>query len=246
MVKCLTVVNQIGVGVVEAKQAKCVERRRATTMNTMVSMRDRSKNRKPLQKGRSLSIEAIQTVQALKRASKNSHSSLQQAFTANFRRLLKSDMIAVLRELLRQNQCLLALQVFEDMKEEERYCPKLSLYAEMVAALGSNGMLEQVHELIVELKAETTVSPDIQGFNALMESLMSLNLTGLAVECYYLMKSVSCDPDKLSFKILIDGLTSNGEIELSEAIEKDARGYYGPFWDLSEEEEAEMSYGSTW
>ncbi|KAL1554538.1 protein THYLAKOID ASSEMBLY 8, chloroplastic-like [Salvia divinorum] len=242
--KCLTVLNQIGVGVVEAKQAKCVAGR-ATKM-AMVSMRDRSKNRKPLQKGRSLSIEAIQTVQALKRASKHTHYSLQEAFTANFRRLLKADMIAVLRELLRQNQCLLALKVFEDMKKEEWYSPKLSLYAEMVTALGSNGMLEEVHELILELKAEITVSPDLQGFNTLMESLMSLNLTRLAVECYYLMKSVSCDPDKLSFNILIDGLTSNGEMELAEVIQKDAKKYYGPFWDLSEEEEAEMSYGSRW
>lgn len=95
----------LGVGIVEAKHTKCV-----ATM-TMVSMRDRSKNRKPLQKGRSLSIEAIQTVQALKRAAKLSHSSLEEAFVAKFKRLLKSDMIAVLRELLRQNQCLLALKV---------------------------------------------------------------------------------------------------------------------------------------
>lgn len=121
---------------------------------------------------------------------------------------------------------------------EEWYRPRLFLYAEMVAALGSNGLLQQVQELIRELKAETSLTPDLEGFNALMERLMSLNLTGLAVECYHLMRSVSCDPDKLSFKILIDGLTSNGEMELSALIEQDAQNYYGPFWDLSE---AEMS-----
>lgn len=78
----------------------------------MITMRDRSKNRKPLQKGRSLSIEAIQTVQALKRASKSADVSLEQVYNSKFRRLLKFDMIAVLRELIRQNQCLLALKVF--------------------------------------------------------------------------------------------------------------------------------------
>lgn len=106
--KCLTLVTQIGVGVVEANETRYLQK--AATM-TMISMRDRSKNRKPLQKGRSLSIEAIQTVQALKRAANHSHSSLQQAFASRFSRLLKSDMIAVLRELLRQNQCHLALKV---------------------------------------------------------------------------------------------------------------------------------------
>lgn len=75
-------------------------------------MRDRSKNRKPLQKGRNLSIEAIQTVQALKRvANKNDDSAVEQVFNSKVRRLIKNDMIAVLCELLRQNQCLLALKV---------------------------------------------------------------------------------------------------------------------------------------
>lgn len=75
-----------------------------------ITMRDRSKNRKPLQRGRNLSIEAIQAVQALKRAV-SSEVLLEQVFDTKFRRLLKFDMITVLRELLRQNQCLLALKV---------------------------------------------------------------------------------------------------------------------------------------
>lgn len=64
----------------------------------------------PLQKGRNLSIEAIQTVQVLKR-SKNDHRRFDDVFNSKFRRLLKFDMMAVLRELLRQNECVLALKV---------------------------------------------------------------------------------------------------------------------------------------
>lgn len=75
-----------------------------------VIMRDRGKNRKPLQKGRTPSIEAIQAVQALKRARRD-ESSLERVFESNFRRLLKLDMIAVLQQLLSQNECLLALKV---------------------------------------------------------------------------------------------------------------------------------------
>lgn len=76
----------------------------------IVTMRDRSKNPRPLQKGRNLSIEAIQTIQALKRAKKN-EGSREQVFDSKFRRLLKLDMMAVLKDLLRQNECLLALKV---------------------------------------------------------------------------------------------------------------------------------------
>ena len=82
----------------------------------VITMKDRSKNRKPLQRGRNLSIEAIQAVQALKRANRNNHGNslteLERVFDSKFRRLLKFDMMAVLRELLRQNECLLALKVF--------------------------------------------------------------------------------------------------------------------------------------
>lgn len=88
-------------------------------------MRDRSKNRKPLQRGRMLSIEAIQAVQALKRAnpllpppspsssstSSSTSAQLDRVIDSKFRRLLKFDMVAVLRELLRQNECSLALKV---------------------------------------------------------------------------------------------------------------------------------------
>ncbi|KAK6119058.1 hypothetical protein DH2020_047208 [Rehmannia glutinosa] len=163
-----------------------------------ITMRDRSKNRKPLQKGRNLSIEAIQTVQALKGPPNT-------------------------------------------QRKEDWYRPQLLLYAEMVSVLGSNGLLEKVELLIMELKTENTVNPDLVGFNALLESLMNLNLTGLAMECYYLMKSLSCDPDRLSFKILIDGLKSNRELNHLDVIQRDFEKFYGQFADFLEKEETDMS-----
>ncbi|KAM1059008.1 hypothetical protein ACFX11_024081 [Malus domestica] len=79
-------------------------------LKSTITMKDISNNPRPLQKGRFLSIEAIQTVQALKRAQKD-QSILGQVFDSKFRRLLKLDMMAVLHDLLRQNECILALKV---------------------------------------------------------------------------------------------------------------------------------------
>ncbi|KAL2542791.1 Vacuolar sorting protein 9 (VPS9) domain [Abeliophyllum distichum] len=205
-----------------------------------ITMRDRSKNRKPLQKGRNLSIEAIQTVQALKRAV-NSDVLLEQLFDTKFRRLLKFDMLAVLRELLRQNQCLLALKVFKDVRKEYWYKPQLSLYAEMVTVLGGNGLLEKVEFLVMELKSESNLEPDVESFNALLESLMNFGLAGLAMECFYLMKSSSCDPDRLSFKILINGLESTGDTNNLAIVQKEAQKYYGNFLNFFENEENVIS-----
>ncbi|XP_004290086.1 PREDICTED: pentatricopeptide repeat-containing protein At3g46870-like isoform X2 [Fragaria vesca subsp. vesca] len=100
----------------------------------LITMRDRSKNPRPLQKGRNLSIEAIQTIQALKRAQKN-ESLMEQVFNSKFRRLLKLDMMAVLKDLLRQNECFLALKVFQDIRKEYWYKPQVMLYADMIKAL---------------------------------------------------------------------------------------------------------------
>jgi hypothetical protein len=76
-------------------------------------MRDRSKNRKPTQRGRYLSTEAIQAVQSLKRAALRGApaASAAAAVEPKLRRLLKADMVAVFRELAEQGETLLALQV---------------------------------------------------------------------------------------------------------------------------------------
>ncbi|KAM7479526.1 hypothetical protein LguiA_027739 [Lonicera macranthoides] len=233
-----------------------------------ITMRDRSSNRRPLQKGRNLSIEAIQTIQALKRANKNKmeeeqSSVLEQVFVSKFKRLLKLDMMAVLKELIRQNECFLALKafrmreagffgglmeasvdrrmkkeiVFEDVRKEHWYKPQLQLYAEIISVLGSNGLFDKVELLFKDLGMESNLEPDIKGFNALLESLMSFSIIGLTMECFYLMKSVGCDPDRQTFKILINGLESNGEASLSATVRQEAQKYYGESLDFLEEQD---------
>ncbi|XP_009767793.1 protein THYLAKOID ASSEMBLY 8, chloroplastic-like [Nicotiana sylvestris] len=215
-------------------------RTRSKCRNMRISMRDRSKNRKPLQKGRNLSIEAIQAVQALKRAKQNGESALEQVFNSKITRLLKNDLIAVLRELIRQNQCLLALKVFEEVQTEISYRPQLKLYAEMVSCLGSNGFLEEIKYLIMALKMDSSLPPDIEGFYALLESLLKFNLSSLALEVFYLMKLRGCDPDKLTFKLLINGLESNEETDLSAFVRQEAEKYYGHSLNFLDETEDDV------
>ncbi|KAI9182115.1 hypothetical protein LWI28_022225 [Acer negundo] len=221
------------------------QQHRATgTSTSVIKMRDRSKNRKPLQRGRNLSIEAIQAIQALKRANQNHHNninSLEQVFDSKFRRLLKFDMMAVLRELLRQKHCLLALKVFEDIRKEDWYKPQVSLYADMIQVFAESELFEHVQLVYLYLKSENCLEPEIVGFNALFRSLMSFNLTGLVMDCYDLMKSVDCEPNRTSFRILINGLDGIAEEEGSSAILKqDALKIYGDLEFLKEEEEEEI------
>ncbi|XVF44676.1 hypothetical protein PTKIN_Ptkin02bG0143200 [Pterospermum kingtungense] len=213
----------------------------------VITMRDRSKNRKPLQKGRNLSIEAIQAVQALKRANRNAYnnsfSDLDRVFDSKFRRLLKFDMIAVLRELLRQNECFLALKVFDDIRKEVWYKPQVMLYADMIAVFASNGLLKETELLYSYLKTESSLDPDIMGFNALFNALISFKLTHLVLDCYDFMKAVGCEPDRSSFRILINGLESIGETGFSAILRRDAQKSYGESLDFLEgEEEVKTGY----
>ncbi|XP_062022250.1 pentatricopeptide repeat-containing protein At1g62350 [Rosa rugosa] len=202
----------------------------------IITMRDRSKNPRPLQKGRNLSIEAIQTIQALKRAKKN-EGLMEQVFNSKFRRLLKLDMMAVLKDLLRQNECFLALKVFDDIRKEYWYKPQVLLYADMIKVMASNELFEQVENLCLCLKKETNLQPDIEGFNALLTALVSFNLPILAMECYYLMKGVGCEPDRSSFRILIRSLESMGETGPLGIVRQDAQHLYGESLEFLEEDE---------
>lgn len=122
------------------------------------------------------------------------------------------------------------------------YKPRVSLYADMITVLGSNGFFEHVELLILSyLKTEAGgLEPEIEGFNALLRALMSFNRTDLAMECYALMRQVGCEPDKSSFKILITGLESNGETDHSAIIRQDAQVLYGEELEFLEEKEEMM------
>uniref|UniRef100_A0A2P2JG77 Uncharacterized protein MANES_15G113700 n=1 Tax=Rhizophora mucronata TaxID=61149 RepID=A0A2P2JG77_RHIMU len=201
-------------------------------MLVVVSARGRGgNNRKPLQRGRDLSIEAIQAVQALKRtwSSVPNSPNLDHVLRSKFSRLLKFDMIAVLRELLRQNRCLLALKVFGMIRKEQWYKPQVSLYVDMATVLVSNGFLEQVELLMTYLKAERNLEPETEGFCSLLRTLMSFNLTdpGIVMECYDVIKALGCEPDRPTFKVLINGLELAGQSGASAIMRKDAQKYYG-------------------
>ncbi|XP_071685858.1 protein THYLAKOID ASSEMBLY 8, chloroplastic-like [Rutidosis leptorrhynchoides] len=201
-----------------------------------VTMRDRSKNRKPLQKGRNLSIEAIQTVQALKRASKSVDQ--QQVIYSKFSRLLKFDMMAILRELFRQDQSQLALTVFAEIQKEHWYKPEVTLYAEMILVLARNGLYDEVDTIYLEMKGEKgRLQAKTEGFNVLLETLMSYNFIKLVMDCFELMKEVGCEPDRSTFKLLVSHLESKGETSLSESVRREAQKYYGDSIEFVDEQE---------
>lgn len=153
-------------------------------------------------------------------------------------------MMAILCELLRQDQSLLALMVFAEIRKEHWYKPDVSLYAEIILVLAKNGLFGKVDFIFLELKSEKgrLEAKKTEGFNNLLQTLMIYNLVELTMDCFELMKEVGCEPDRSTFKLLVCQLESKGEISLSELIKEEAHKYYGDSLEfIGEQEEMAMS-----
>ncbi|CAL5068434.1 unnamed protein product [Urochloa decumbens] len=216
-------------------------RRRSAAAAGTITMRDRSKNRKPTQRGRYLSTEAIQAVQSLKRAALRGGpaASAAAAVEPKLRRLLKADMVAVFRELAAQGEALLALQVFEEIQKEHWYKPRLLWYTDLVTVLANKGLRSEVDKACSYLKREQ-LEPDTEGFNLLLKALLDAGFTQLALDCFRLMKLWDSDPDRITYTTLIKGLESLGKMDLCAGIQLEAENDYGSldFLDEVETEEA--------
>ncbi|CAJ1951117.1 unnamed protein product [Sphenostylis stenocarpa] len=178
--------------------------------------------RGPLVKGRILSIEAIQAIQTLKRLHRTNPPNLPSLLSNTLTRLLKSDLLATLRELLRQRHCTLALHVFSTLRSE--YGADLSLYAEMVQALAASDMHEHVDRLILDLEDENEIKcDDHKGLASFIKAVVAARRKESTVRIYELMKKSGygtvTDPDEYVVKVLVYGFKSFGEEALAEEIQ---------------------------
>jgi hypothetical protein len=181
-------------------------------------------NRGPLMKGRILSIEAINAIQALKRAHKSSDPTQLPAFLSKtLTRLLKSDLLATLRELLRQDQCALALHAFSAFRSE--YQADLSLYADVASALARNGMVEDIDRVIRDMEEGDGgggIQCDDKGLIRLLKAVIGAGRRESTVRIYGMMKrsgwGSSFAADEYVVKVLRKGLRKLGEEGLADEV----------------------------
>ncbi|XP_021891930.1 uncharacterized protein LOC110810164 [Carica papaya] len=176
-------------------------------------------NRGPLVRGRILSTEAIQAIQALKRAHRSTAANLP-----SLSRLLKSDLLAALRELLRQDQCTLALHVLSTVRSE--YPPvDLNLYADVVNALARNGKVDDIDRLINGSLSISDTDDDGKGLIRLIKSLIGAGRRESMVRVVgFMRESEWRGDDEYVVMVLSRGLRSVGESRLAGEVEKEFGG----------------------
>ncbi|KAK9102755.1 hypothetical protein Sjap_020009 [Stephania japonica] len=178
-------------------------------------------NRGPLHKGRVLSSEAIQAIQALKRANSKSNSDdLDHVASKTLTRLVKADLLAAFHELLRQDQCDLALRVFSAVRSEIWYRPDCNLYAGMAAALARNGRAAEIDGVVAELEREGVGEGG--GISRLIRGLVGAGRREAVVRVYGVMRreGVGVDDEYVS-KVLSRGLKRLGEEGVAGQVERD-------------------------
>ncbi|KAF7814250.1 protein THYLAKOID ASSEMBLY 8, chloroplastic-like [Senna tora] len=204
-------------------------------------------NRGPLVKGRILSIEAIQAVQTLKRLHRTNPPNLSHLVSNTLSRLIKSDLIAALKELLRQDQCAIALRAFSAVRSE--YGADLSLYALMVQALARNEMPEDVDRLILDLEESDggMIECEDKGLVELIKAVVGAGRRESTVRIYGMMKrsgwGSSVEADEYVAGVLSKGLKSLGEESLSLEVESEYKRSFASMTKGSNETARLHSFG---
>ncbi|WOL14872.1 hypothetical protein Cni_G23653 [Canna indica] len=181
-------------------------------------------NRGKLLRGRNLSTEAILAVQALKRAAAaGDEARVDRVVSADFSRLIKSDLLAALAELQRQDQWRLAFKAFAAARREPWYRTDLALYAQMVSTLARCGAQNEIDALVAELLQEEGwfSQENDKGISRLIRALMAAERGKLVTNVYRELKRKGFEPDDFLFKFLIRGLRRLGEKEAAIEVEKD-------------------------
>ncbi|CAI9757610.1 unnamed protein product [Fraxinus pennsylvanica] len=182
-------------------------------------------NRGPLLKGRILSTEAIQAIQALKRAHRTDPTNLP---THMLSRLIKSDLIAAFKELLRQDHCILALKVFSTIRSE--YVVDWSNYADLVLALTRKGFRDEIEALILDMEKEGGIQcDDSKGLSRLIKALIDTERKESTVRIYEMMRrsgwGSNVTVDEYLGKVLSRGLRRFGEEKMADEIDEDLRRF---------------------
>ncbi|XP_052139486.1 protein THYLAKOID ASSEMBLY 8, chloroplastic-like [Oryza glaberrima] len=191
-------------------------------------------NRGPLQRGRSLSTEAILAVQSLKRltSSDRSPAAAAAAASTSLGRLLKGDLLAAMAELQRQGHWSLALAALHVARAEPWYRPDPALYATFVSSSPATedgaAAVDALVEAFLEEKERgggfVDGEEDVYKLTRLVRALVAKGRARAAWRVYEAaVRMGGCEVDEYMYRVMARGMKRLGfEAEAAE-VEADLR-----------------------
>ncbi|XP_072983034.1 pentatricopeptide repeat-containing protein At1g62350 [Typha latifolia] len=164
--------------------------------------------------------EGLFVVQQLKRlaSSRGSGPKFEQFMRSHVSRLLRTDLLAVLAEFLRQDHVFLSMKIYGVVRKEIWYHPDMYFYRDMLMMLARNKKIEEAREVWTDLRTEN-VRFDQHTYGDLIRAFCDGGLLDLAMEVYDDMRSSPDPPLSLPFRVILKGLISYPE--LRERVKKD-------------------------
>ncbi|KAI5076045.1 hypothetical protein GOP47_0008110 [Adiantum capillus-veneris] len=218
------------------KAGVCGQTSRAPFKQLVVgSSRNPGHPRAPIWKGRLLSNEALRAVQELKRAHvRKDNARLSNVLKSTVSRLVKFDMLAVLGELRRQNECELAVLVFDVVRKEFWYKPEEGLLADLISTLARNKRVEDVEKLFV-LASTEGMQPSMGLYTDVLSAHVGQGNLQKALDVYDELRKAGYAPCNPALGILRKALEANGDHELAATLVKEFKDAHGH--DIGAEEE---------
>ncbi|KAG2586873.1 protein THYLAKOID ASSEMBLY 8, chloroplastic-like [Panicum virgatum] len=187
-------------------------------------------NRGPLQRGRSLSTEAILAIQSLKRltAADRSPAAASAAAASALGRLLKADLVAAMAELQRQGLWSLALAALHVARAEPWYRPDPALYATFVSSApeDSGDAVDALVEAFLEEKARgggfVDGEEDVYKLTRLLRALVAKGRGRAAWGVYEAaVRRGGLDVDEYVYRVMARGMRRLGLDEEAAEVEAD-------------------------
>ncbi|KAI4368644.1 hypothetical protein MLD38_017180 [Melastoma candidum] len=126
-------------------------------------------------------------------------------------RLLKSDLVAVLAELQRQDLVPLSMKLYDVVRREIWYRPDMFFYRDMLMMLARNKMVEESRQVWDDLKNENILF-DQHTFGDLVRAFLDSGLLSEAMRIYEEMRSSPDPPLSLPYRVILRGLIPYPEL----------------------------------
>ncbi|XP_020574443.1 pentatricopeptide repeat-containing protein At1g62350 [Phalaenopsis equestris] len=130
---------------------------------------------------------------------------LDQFMRTHVSRLLRTDLLAVLAELQRQDNIPLSMKIYEAVRKEIWYHPDMFFYREMLIVLARNKREIETRQVWSDLQSEA-VRFDQHTYGDIVRAFVDGGLPELAMEFYEEMRSSPDPPLPLPFRVILKGL----------------------------------------
>ncbi|KAG6485359.1 pentatricopeptide repeat-containing protein At1g62350-like [Zingiber officinale] len=154
--------------------------------------------------------EGIFVVHQLKRLA-SAGPRLDRFMKSNVTRLLRTDLLAVLAELQRQDHVFLSMKIYDAVRKEIWYRPDMYFYRDMLMMLARNKKLEETKQVWAHLKSEE-VHIDQHTHGDIVRAYLDGGLPAFAMELYEDMRSSPDPPLSLPFRVMLKGLIPYPEL----------------------------------